>query len=137
MILTLDRKPETDGVTMGQLFMDGRFEAFTLEPGDDGEHPHIPVGRYRVVVNWSMRFKRLLPQIVDVPGRLGIRIHPGNTTADTSGCVLLGATHTADTVGDSRRACQAFQQKIAGPLSRGEDVWLDVRDRLDSPTVQV
>ncbi len=129
MTLTLYRHPETDDVTMGELFVDHAFEAFTTEPPDDGEHPHIPPGRYRVVVNYSTRFQRMLPQILGVPGRLGIRIHPGNDAkTDSTGCILLGVGRTARTVTQSRVACQAFQHKLAGPLSRGEEVWLDVRD---------
>ena len=50
----------------------------------------VPAGVYRVIVNRSPRFGRLLPLLVGVPGMVGIRIHRGNTAADTAGCILPG-----------------------------------------------
>lgn len=50
----------------------------------------IPYGRYEVAITYSERFKRALPLIIGVPGFDGIRIHPGNTDADTHGCLLVG-----------------------------------------------
>lgn len=113
-------------MTLGSLYIDGTFEAWTLEPGDDEAHPDIPDGHYRVIVNMSTRFKRRLPLIVDVPGRLGIRIHPGNTGNDTSGCILLGTGRSGAMLLHSQDACEAFQAKIAAPLAEGETVWLDI-----------
>lgn len=126
MDLTLRRQPQTDGVTLGSLFVDGTFQCFTLEPADDEAHPDIPEGRYRVIVNMSTRFKRMLPLVIGVPGRLGIRIHPGSTSKDTSGCILLGQERSGSMLLNSRVACEDFQAKIAGPLASGETVWLDV-----------
>lgn len=126
MILTLKRHPTSDGATLSDLLVDGVFQCFTLEPSEDGPHPDIPIGRYRVVINFSSRFKRMLPLVIDVPGRLGIRIHPGNTAEDTEGCILLGTIHAAASVGGSRLACEALQAKIAGALAHDEEVWLTV-----------
>jgi hypothetical protein len=50
----------------------------------------IPYGRYEVVMSFSERFKMLLPLLTNVPGYEGIRIHAGNTEADSSGCLLPG-----------------------------------------------
>ena len=51
----------------------------------------IPRGRYSVDVTMSPRFKRLLPILVNVPGREGIRIHRGTKPEHSRGCILVSA----------------------------------------------
>lgn len=50
----------------------------------------IPYGRYEVVMTYSDRFKQVMPLLLNVKGFDGIRIHAGNTAADTLGCLLVG-----------------------------------------------
>lgn len=49
----------------------------------------IPAGRYEVNVSWSPKFCRIMPILLDVPNFEGIRMHGGNTAADTAGCILV------------------------------------------------
>lgn len=52
----------------------------------------IPYGRYEILMTYSDRFKQMMPLITGVPGFSGVRIHSGNVSADTLGCVLVGYT---------------------------------------------
>lgn len=116
MDLTLIREPSTAQSTMGKLMIDGVFECYTLEdvvrPVKIAGETAIPAGTYKVIIDMSNRFKRLLPLVVDVPGFAGIRIHPGNTARDTEGCILVGTSRSADFVGSSRVAFDALFKKM-------------------------
>lgn len=111
MTLRLIREPsDANGRTFGVLFVDGRYCCFTLEdqirpvgekvPGQTA----IPAGRYRVLLTHSGRFQTTLPLVIGVPAFDGIRIHAGNTIADTAGCILVGKDRTDTAVLQSRVA---------------------------------
>ena len=89
----------------------------------------IPVGTYRVAVTESARFKRRLPLLSSVPGFEGIRIHPGNTAADTEGCILVGnrRDEANGRVLDSRAPCDWLCAVIEAELQRGGSVTIEIR----------
>lgn len=131
MELLLVRKPSTNGCTHGQLFIGGKFECFTIEDvvreGPKIQHETaIPAGTYRVEITRSQRFGRMLPLLLEVPNFSGVRIHPGNTAADTSGCILVGHSSTVDSVLDSRLAMGQLQPKIAAALAQGDLVRITI-----------
>lgn len=66
----------------------------------------IPKGVYDVQITFSNRFQTKLPLLADVPGFTGVRIHSGNSSKDTEGCLLLGMTWDgqSDWVGSSKTA---------------------------------
>ena len=94
MKLFLQRKLSNTNNTLGELFIDGIHQCFTLEDVvREVKIPKvtaIPQGTYKVILNVSNRFKRVLPLLIDVPNFSGVRIHNGNREGDTDGCILVG-----------------------------------------------
>ena len=52
----------------------------------------VPALIYKVQVTQSPRFKRLLPILIQVPGRSGIRFHRGSQPEHSKGCILIAAS---------------------------------------------
>ena len=95
MEIIVKRYELTPERTHGELYIEGRKFCDTLEDTvRTGEKVYgktaIPAGRYELRLTYSQRFKRVMPQIMDVPNFSGIRIHSGNTEKDTDGCLLVG-----------------------------------------------
>lgn len=131
MKLTIIRKPSSASCTQGELWLDGVHECYTLEdvvrPVKVAGITAIPAGTYRVTVTMSARFGRLLPLLADVPGFSGVRIHPGNTAADTEGCILVGDAPAPDFLGRSRVAFDRLFAKINTASIAGEQVSIEVK----------
>lgn len=106
MILRLERYIFNPTNTISKLYINDEYFCDVLEDIDRGlnftdsiEHikkvkvygqTAIPKGVYEIVITYSAKFKQYLPLLLNVPGYLGIRIHSGNTEADTLGCLLPG-----------------------------------------------
>lgn len=132
MELKLTRKWLTANSTIGELTVDGKYECFIIEdnyptpwvktPGKTA----IPAGKYEVIVNLSNRFKVDMPLLLNVPQYAGVRIHPGNTSADTEGCLLPGRIRQTDKVLESKLAYEALFTKIKAALAKGEKVHITI-----------
>ena len=130
MKLEVKREVSNDVCTVGALYVNDVFKFFTLEdPVRDVKIMHetaIPAGEYRVDISFSNRFKRDLPILLNVPGFTGIRIHPGNTAADTSGCILVGMTKGYNVINYSRVAFDTLYEMILTAHMNGEALWIKV-----------
>jgi len=137
MTLRLIREPSRGGATLGVLFLDQVFQCFTIEdevrevPGQAVEtwkvhgRTAIPQGRYHIRLTQSQRFGRVLPLLDAVPGFTGIRIHPGNTAADTEGCILPGTGRNSSGVTGSRLAFGRLFERLVVP--NGEH-WITIEN---------
>lgn len=118
MRLEIKRHFKGPQYTIGRLFVDGVYECDTLEDTvrADGVkiagQTAIPTGKYPVRITYSQRFKKMLPMLDNVPNFTGVRIHTGNTAADTEGCILVGYNRVKGRVCDSRAAFRRLFAKL-------------------------
>ncbi len=88
LTITLTRTHKTGNAVYGKMIIPYRDETYTTQALENADYL-IPAGEYRVEMTWSPKFKKLLPQILDVPERDGIRIHMGTQPEHSTGCVLV------------------------------------------------
>ena len=132
MHLRVIREPSTAAATMGLLLIDGVFTCWTLEdvvrevkiPGETA----IPAGRYAVQLSLSQRFQKLLPEVLAVPGFTGIRIHAGNTQADTAGCLLVGRIRADDRVEESKLALMHVMEQLRRATTAGDPITISIEE---------
>ena len=118
MLIEVKRFEFKETHTIGKMYVDGIYECYTLEDAvRNGTKvigkTAIPIGTYKLIIDASTRFKQDMPHILDVPDFTGVRIHAGNTSADTDGCILLGSTWAGkDFIGNSKIAYKKFFDKL-------------------------
>jgi len=118
MLIEVKRFEFKDTHTVGKMYVDGVYECFTLEDAvRNGTKvlgkTAIPIGTYKLIIDASTRFKQDMPHILDVPDFTGVRIHAGNTSADTDGCILLGSSWAGKNfIGNSKIAYKKFFDKL-------------------------
>lgn len=124
MELILKRIPSTGNYTEGKLYINGVYFCDTLEDKDRRllqtmtidtiktmkvyKETCIPYGKYKVVLSMSKRFGKVMPELLNVKGFTGIRIHSGNTIYDTEGCILVGIKSSNGVITNSRKTFNAL-----------------------------
>lgn len=143
MEITLDRAWKKDGYTISRLFINGERVCEALEDTDRGLKQSmsldeikklkiygktaIPSGRYKVVMSYSPKFKKVLPEVLDIVGYSNVRIHAGNTAKDTLGCILPGLNVRKGAVLYSTKWTNVIISEISSAIKRGEEVWLNIK----------
>lgn len=136
MELTLNRIFLGSSATIGELYVDREHIADTLEDRvrPEGEKIYgktaIPEGTYEMVLSYSPRFKRILPEILNVPNFTGIRIHCGNSSADSSGCILVGTWdgEKEDWISDSKIAFNELMSLLQKAADNKEKVAITINN---------
>ena len=130
--------------TNGMLFVDGVFEAFTLEDEVRDKkikgETAIPLGEYEIKLRtvggfhskytskYGAAFHKGMLELQNVPNFQYILIHTGNTDSHTAGCLLIGETQQDldkgkdGFVGGSGDAYKKFYPKVRDALIAKEKV---------------
>jgi len=128
MRLTLKRIANRKDYCIGKLYINGKYFCDTLEDVDRGlddsmtedeikqlkvkTQTAIPVGIYTVLLTYSPKYKKVMPLINNVKGYSGIRIHSGNSSKDTEGCLLVGKNTVVGRLTDSRNTFNALFKRL-------------------------
>lgn len=139
MYLQLIRESFTNKATEGKIFVNGEFECYTLEDKDrfleEGVNEKvygetaIPRGVYNIKLTQSTRFGKVLPLLEKVEGFTGIRIHAGNSSKDTEGCILVGSSNTRvndDWVSASKSALKQLISKLEQAHKNAEELTIEI-----------
>lgn len=145
--VTVRRLYRKTGYTIGKMYVEGEYLCDTLEDRDRqlsrsmsdeqvrirkvAGQTAIPTGSYSMRLSRSYKFSSkawaqahggLVPEVLDVPGFSGIRIHPGNSAADTQGCILVGRNTVKGGLTGSQEAWHSLMSRLEG----GGSLYLDV-----------
>ena len=85
--ITNQQSPMTNRAVHGSIVLP--FKEPLTYPTLENADFLIPAGTYPLRMTWSPRFRKMMPEICDVPEREGIRIHMGTKPEHSEGCVLV------------------------------------------------
>lgn len=125
MKVVVERRWPKSEYTIGRVYINDTFFCNSLEDCDRGlqqwmsvaeidmakvyGETAIPKGKYIVTMDYSPKYKRVMPHVMNVKGFTGIRIHSGNAAKDSLGCILLGKNDKPGWISNSRATCQKFE----------------------------
>jgi hypothetical protein len=147
MNLYLYRKIKKATYTIGKLYIGVEFQCNTLEDpvrdlidlNDDGDFNDpdegkiygdtaIPAGKYRIKMQFSPTFQRMMPYLQDVPGFTYIMMHNLSDVSQTKGCIGVGENTQQGRLVNPRAWSDLLNSKITAAENNGEDVWIEIND---------
>lgn len=141
MKIKVERKWPRATYCVGNMYIDGEFFSNTLEDRivdidksgkfDNGEtkvyaQSAIPYGTYEVVYNYSPKFKRNMPRLLNVPHFEGILIHAGTTAKNSAGCILVGKNSEVGKLTNSKYYETKISELIKNAQSKGEKITIEI-----------
>ena len=136
MKIEVNRIFKASNYTIGELSVNNNYVCDTLEDKVrvDGEQVYaetaIPTGTYTLVLSYSNRFKKVMPEILNVPNFSGIRIHCGNSSKDTEGCLLVGKWDgkTENWISDSKNSYNKLYPLLEEAFNKKENITITIKD---------
>jgi hypothetical protein len=109
----------------GEMFIGGTHACYTLENLLDA----IPAGTYAVTLYDSPKFGRVMPLLMDVPGRSYIEIHYGTYPENYHGCIGVGQLRDLATeeIFNTRAMFDALFPAIEAAVD-AEGCWITIND---------
>jgi len=142
MKIIIKRTYPKEEYTIGDMYIDGvkfcntledRVRDLEKEPKVYGETA-VTYGNYKVQMTYSPKFKRQMPQILNVPMFEGVRIHSANYATEIEGCVALGENKVKGGVINSRKWCDEFERILKGSGGVAELEIIDNKTDIDFGT---
>ena len=144
MQLSVLRYSENGESTLGLLFIDGKFECYTLEDEHQDikikAETRIPAATYKIELRTEgghhQRYSKKFPDfhkgmlhVQDVPNFKWILIHIGNDDDDTAGCLLVGDSSINNLtqpgrINSSTIAYERMYKKVIEAFDRGDEVYI-------------
>lgn len=121
--------------TIGKMYINSNWVCDTLEDTvrqldtEDDKIPKqtaIPMGRYQVILSYSKRFNKTLPELLNVPFFKGIRIHAGNDKEDTEGCILVGENKVKGKVVNSKKSMKKLMPILQKAIDNNEKIYINI-----------
>ena len=136
MELKLNRIFLGSSATIGELLVNDKYLCDTLEDRvrPEGEKVYgktaIPEGMYEVKLTHSPRFKKILPEILNVPNFSGIRIHSLNKAEESEGCIGVGEWNGKDTnwISNSRIAFNELMSLLQKAANNKEKITITINN---------
>lgn len=137
------RQNFTDEYTEGRLYINGKYICDTLEDCDrnlDSSMSEdeiinkkiygktaIPTGRYKVIIDYSNKFKKNLIHILEVKCFDGIRCHSLNEASQSLGCIGVGKKTSNGWISESRKTYSIIHKIVSDAIDSGENVYITIQ----------